>query len=110
MGINTCQRKHFIIYEVLVTRSSRHPNIIGYIDSFLYQDDLWVVLEYMEGGSLMHVAATKQMTEGQIAAVSREIAQGLEHLHRQGIVHRDIKSANVLLSLHGDVKLGVSYY
>ena len=48
------------------------------------------------------------MSEGQIAAVSRESAQGLEHLHKQGIIHRDIKSHNVLLSLMGDTKLSES--
>jgi p21-activated kinase 1 len=45
------------------------------------------------------------MTEGQIAAVSRETAQGLQHLHEHGVIHRNIKSDNVLLSLTGDIKL-----
>ena len=49
------------------------------------------------------------MSEGQIAAVSRETARGLEHLHRHGVIHRDIKSDNVLLSLMGDIKLSESY-
>jgi p21-activated kinase 1 len=59
----------------------------------------------MEGGSLTDVVTANLMTEGQIAAVSRETAQGLQHLHKHGVIHRDIKSDNVLLSLTGDIKL-----
>ncbi|KAK0488953.1 STE/STE20/PAKA protein kinase [Armillaria novae-zelandiae] len=97
MDLEKQPKKDLIINEILVMRSSRHPNIVNYIDSFLHKNDLWVVMEYMEGGSLTDV--------GQIAAVSRETAQGLEHLHRHGVIHRDIKSDNVLLSMVGDIKL-----
>jgi len=46
------------------------------------------------------------MTEGQIPVVSRETAQGLQHLHEHVFfIHRDIRSDNVLLSLSGDIKL-----
>jgi len=86
-------------------RSSFHPNIVNYIDSFLHKNDLWVVMEYMEGGSLTDVVTANLMTEGQIAAVSKETAQGLRHLHGHGVIHRDIKSDNVLLSMNGDIKL-----
>ena len=110
MDLEKQPKKDLIINEILVMRASRHPNIVNYIDSFLYKNELWVVMEYMEGGSLTDVVTANLMSEGQIAAVSRETAQGLEHLHRHGVIHRDIKSDNVLLSMNGDIKLSEYTY
>ena len=116
MDLDKQPKKDLIINEILVMRASRHQNIVNYIDSFLYKNELWVVTEHMEGGSLTDVMTLNLMTEGQIAAVSRETAQGLQHLHMHGVIHRNIKSDNVLLSLSGDIKLSayeellLSYY
>jgi p21-activated kinase 1 len=86
-------------------KDSQHKNIVNYIDSFLHKGDLWVVMEYMEGGSLTDVVTCNVMSEGQIAAVCKEVLEGLQHLHANKVIHRDIKSDNVLLSMHGDIKL-----
>jgi p21-activated kinase 1 len=101
-------RKDLIIKEILAMRAARprHANMIYYVDSFLRNNDIWIVTEYMKGYPLTDVITAHLMTEGQMAAVSREIAQGLQHLHEHGIIHRDLKSDNVSLSLTGNVKLG----
>lgn len=105
MNLEQQPKKDLIINEILVMKESRHRNIVNFIDSFLFKGDLWVVMEYMEGGSLTDVVTCNIMTEGQIAAVSREVLEGLRHLHQHRVIHRDIKSDNVLLSLQGDIKL-----
>ncbi|KAG1240139.1 hypothetical protein G6F68_017953 [Rhizopus microsporus] len=87
-------------------KESQHPNIVNYLDSFLVRNnDLWVIMEYMEGGALTDVIDNNTMTEQQIATVCRETTAGLHHLHSQNILHRDIKSDNILLNAHGQVKI-----
>ncbi|KAK4683767.1 hypothetical protein P7C73_g6462, partial [Tremellales sp. Uapishka_1] len=105
MNLEKQPKQDLIINEILVMRESEHPNIVNFKDSYLWKGDLWVVMEYMEGGSLTDVVTANVMSEGQIAAVSRETCEGLRHLHSKGVIHRDIKSDNILLSLNGDVKL-----
>lgn len=105
MNLEQQPKKDLIINEILVMKESSHPNIVNFIDSYLCGGELWVVMEFMEGGSLTDVVTFNMMTEGQIASVCRETLKGLQHLHSKGVIHRDIKSDNILLSLEGNIKL-----
>ncbi|CEP18364.1 hypothetical protein [Parasitella parasitica] len=105
MNLEQQPKKELIINEILVMKESRQKNIVNFIDSYLWRGDLWVIMEYMEGGSLTDVVTNNMMMEGQIAAVCHEVLEGLQHLHSKGVIHRDIKSDNILLSLNGDIKL-----
>lgn len=105
MNLEKQPKKELIINEILVMKGSKHPNIVNFIDSYVLKGDLWVIMEYMEGGSLTDVVTHCILTEGQIGAVCRETLSGLEFLHSKGVLHRDIKSDNILLSMEGDIKL-----
>ncbi|XP_071437649.1 serine/threonine-protein kinase PAK 3-like [Pithys albifrons albifrons] len=94
-----------LLKEILIMRDKIHPNIVTYLDSYLLREDLWLVMEHMGGGSLYDVISETMMAVGQIAAVLRECLQGLAFLHSNHVMHRDIKSENILLGLDGSVKL-----
>ncbi|KAM5247875.1 mitogen-activated protein kinase kinase kinase kinase 2 isoform 2-T2 [Ctenodactylus gundi] len=92
--------------EITILRECHHPNVVAYIGSYLRNDRLWICMEFCGGGSLQEIYhATGPLEEQQIAYVCREALKGLHHLHSQGKMHRDIKGANLLLTLQGDVKL-----
>ncbi|KAK6841686.1 kinase-like domain-containing protein [Apiospora arundinis] len=101
-------RKELIVNEIMVMKDSRHRNIVNFLDAFLRNNnsELWVVMEYMEGGALTDVIDNNPViSEEQISTICLETCRGLDHLHRQQIIHRDIKSDNVLLDARGNVKI-----
>ncbi|XP_054253613.1 serine/threonine-protein kinase PAK 3-like [Indicator indicator] len=99
------ESERVLMNEILIVREHKNPNIVNYLDSYVVGDEIWLVLEYLAGGSLADVLTAMYMDEGQIAAVCRESLQGLDFLHSNGIIHRDIKSCNILLGMDGSVKL-----
>ncbi|KAK5713722.1 Protein kinase [Elasticomyces elasticus] len=108
MDLRSQPRKELIVNEIIVMKESRHDNIVNFLDAFLIEEtfELWVVMEFMEGGALTDVIDNNpSIAEDQIATICFETCKGLIHLHSQNIIHRDIKSDNVLLSSRGAVKI-----
>ncbi|KAI7228490.1 serine/threonine protein kinase [Hortaea werneckii] len=108
MDLRSQPRKELIVNEIIVMKESRHDNIVNFLDAFLQEEtfELWVVMEFMEGGALTDIIDNNaSISEDQIATICYETCKGLMHLHAQNIIHRDIKSDNVLLSSRGAVKI-----
>lgn len=79
-----------------------HPNIVKYIDTIRTKSYLYIVLEYMENGSLATVIKKFGFfTESLTAIYVTQVLRGLKYLHEQGVLHRDIKGANILTTKDG---------
>jgi serine/threonine-protein kinase 24/25/MST4 len=81
------------------------PQLINYYGSVVFGTKLWIVMEYVDGGSILDRIKKKTLTEDEIAVVVKEVLSGLLYLSNEGKIHRDIKAANILLSKTGQVKL-----
>ncbi|KAI0304006.1 hypothetical protein BC826DRAFT_1095278 [Russula brevipes] len=79
--------------------------VTRYYGSFVVNYKLWIVMEYLAGGSCLDLLKPAVFSEAHIAVICRELLLGLDYLHGEGTIHRDIKAANVLLSSSGKVKL-----
>ncbi|XP_051901012.1 mitogen-activated protein kinase kinase kinase kinase 2-like isoform X2 [Pristis pectinata] len=92
--------------EISMMRGCKHHNIVAYFGSYFRNNKLWICMEFCGAGSLQDIyQVTGPLSEKQIAYVCRETLQGLQYLHGNGKIHRDIKGANILLTDRGDVKL-----
>eukprot|EP00916_Digyalum_oweni_P003190 GHVL01005740.1.p1 GENE.GHVL01005740.1~~GHVL01005740.1.p1 ORF type:complete len:252 (+),score=43.82 GHVL01005740.1:219-974(+) len=92
--------------EITLLRKLNHKNIVKYLESIRTDEHLHIVLELVDSGSLASILKKFGTFPESLAAIyTAQILRGLCYLHEQGVVHRDIKGANILTTKRGLVKL-----
>ncbi|POS86363.1 hypothetical protein EPUL_000569 [Erysiphe pulchra] len=94
-----------IIQEIAILSELHSPYVTQYYGSYLKGSDLWIIMEFCAGGSCGDLMKPGLIGEEYISIIMRELLLGLEYLHSDKKLHRDIKAANVLLGSNGQVKL-----
>lgn len=81
------------------------PNVTHYYGSFLIDTKLWIIMDYCAGGSVRTLLKAGSFEEKYISIIVRETLQGLVAVHKLGVIHRDLKAANILITNEGNVQL-----
>ena len=92
--------------EARIMASLHHPNLVTVLDMLTEDEDLYLVMEYVPGGTLGDVMKEAPLEPARVLQVLRPVAAALDHAHAHDVVHRDVKPSNVLVSDRGAVKLG----
>ncbi|KAH9259070.1 hypothetical protein BASA81_002690 [Batrachochytrium salamandrivorans] len=101
------RQPHVFYNEVAMLRMFAHRNIVQVHEAFEFDSNLWLILEYMDGGDLRALCELPGLwTEPLLAYVVRQVLIALEFLHHRHVLHRDIKPDNILWDGKGNVKLG----
>ncbi|KAG7713384.1 hypothetical protein KL949_005043 [Ogataea haglerorum] len=81
------------------------PNVTRYYGSYLHGHKLWIIMDYCAGGSVRTLLRPGPLEEKYISVIVREVLLALQFIHQLGVIHRDIKAANILIQKDGKVQL-----
>ena len=91
-----------LLREVKIGRKLRHPNIVALHEASTDGNNFYVIMDYIDGGNLdQRVKQGGRLSDPEAATLSQELGAGLEYAHEAGVVHRDVKPANILLGTDG---------
>lgn len=105
MEHKTKKQKLANFHEASILSFCHHPNIVKYFTCHEIKEELWVVMELMEGGTFEDAAKAWHFSESNIAYIARELLKGIAYMHQNQLAHRDLKSANIMMSVRGEVKI-----
>jgi serine/threonine-protein kinase len=91
--------------EIRVLAGLDHPNIAQLRTAFQSQNEFVMIMEYVEGTTLETMASTSKIPIDQVLEYSMQVLSALSYAHGRGVIHRDMKPANVMVTPHGLVKL-----
>ncbi len=95
-----------VLREARAAARLRHPGLVTVYDVFDAEDHTWIVMEYVDGASLADlIRAAGRLPALEVARVGVSLAYALEAAHRGGVVHRDVKPGNVLITADGQARL-----
>ncbi|XP_037491156.1 LOW QUALITY PROTEIN: mitogen-activated protein kinase kinase kinase 1-like [Jatropha curcas] len=103
--LTDAQKVSSIEHEIDLLCQLHHEHIVEYFGTKREEANLYVFLEFVNGGSLDKVYREFPLNDSQVSYYTKQIPKGLEYLHEQNVVHGDIKCANLLLNENGVVKI-----
>ena len=100
------QLRQAFFSEVYSAGKMRHPSVVSVYDAGQEGNMNYIVMEFVDGVTLQeYVSGDKTLTYSQIIDIIYQCAKGLDYVHRQGVIHRDLKPGNIMLSVEGEVKI-----